>query len=601
MGKVVGRTGAEHRASVRTEPSAGAGSRSQERPRGSLIHVLLVEDNEDDAILVRRALGPGVPARGFAVTHVETLSAAADALADASFDVLLLDLSLPDAGGRETIRRGLEIAGSLPVLVLTGFEDDGLALEAVQRGAQDYVIKGASEPGVLPRAILQALERHRAVSELRASNEAFREKAYRDPLTGLFNREYFLETLGQDVAIARRYGQTMALLFMDLDNFKEVNDTLGHQAGDRLLTRTASLLRATVRESDSLCRYAGDEFIVLLREVADPQHALTVANKILRGLRKPVGVGSRAVTPGGSIGIAVFPDDGDTVAALMRNADSAMYAAKEKGNAALFYAEAGDSMAPSRLDGPYRRMSTGLQNGEFQVFYQPVVNGVTGAVVGAEALARWAHPRRGILLPRSFLEDLTAFGLLTDLSERVLAAAAFQFGKWAGGDGGDLQRLSVNLSPGQVTDADFPRRLMLILSHAALSPERLEVEIPELPVEAEGGAEARVVEALRDMGVRVILDGLGVESSTLFRLRRMTVDGLKLDRTLVQNACHLDADRAILLALVRMAEELDLQVTAEGVEIPEQRDFLLGIGCHRMQGFLFGRAVPAADFRLGDA
>lgn len=601
MGKVVGRTGAEHRASVRTEPSAGAGSRSQERPRGSLIHVLLVEDNEDDAILVRRALGPGVPARGFAVTHVETLSAAADALADASFDVLLLDLSLPDAGGRETIRRGLEIAGSLPVLVLTGFEDDGLALEAVQRGAQDYVIKGASEPGVLPRAILQALERHRAVSELRASNEAFREKAYRDPLTGLFNREYFLETLGQDVAIARRYGQTMALLFMDLDNFKEVNDTLGHQAGDRLLTRTASLLRATVRESDSLCRYAGDEFIVLLREVSDPQDALTVANKILRGLRKPVGVGSRAVTPGGSIGIAVFPDDGDTVAALMRNADSAMYAAKEKGNAVLFYSEAGDSMAPSRLDGPYRRMSTGLQNGEFQVFYQPVVNGVTGAVVGAEALARWAHPRRGLLLPRSFLEDLTAFGLLTDLSERVLAAAAFQFGKWAGADGGNLQRLSVNLSPGQVTDADFPRRLMLILSHAALSPERLEVEIPELPVEAEGGAEARVVEALRDMGVRVILDGLGVESSTLFRLRRMTVDGLKLDRTLVQNACHLDADRAILLALVRMAEELDLQVTAEGVEIPEQRDFLLGIGCHRMQGFLFGRAVPAADFRLGDA
>ncbi len=443
------------------DPETPPRNRTSDRTavKGTTVRVLLVEDNEDDAILVRRALGPRARGGSFAVTHVESLSAASDALAEATYDVLLLDLSLPDTGGRDTIRRGLEVAGALPVLVLTGLEDDGLALEAVQRGAQDYVIKGTPEPGALPRAIMQALERHRAVVELKASNEAFRDKAYRDPLTGLFNREYFLESLVQDVSVARRYGQTLALLFIDLDRFKEVNDTLGHQAGDRLLLRVAGLLRATVRESDSICRYAGDEFVVLLRELSDPTDAMAVARKLLRGLRRPVGAGGHAVTPGASIGIAVFPGDGESGAALIRNADAAMYAAKGKGNTAFFFSELGGGVGSTALDSPYNRMYASLQDGQFQVFYQPVVDASRGAVIGVEALARWDHPTRGVLLPRSFLEDLMAFGLLTDLSERVLAVAAQQFREWGRAQESQLQRLSVNLSHGQVIDTEFPRRV----------------------------------------------------------------------------------------------------------------------------------------------
>jgi diguanylate cyclase (GGDEF)-like protein len=555
-----------------------------------------VEDNPEDVLLVSRALGPGNPKQRFELTHVTSLSAAEASLSNGEYDVVLLDLFLPDSRGEETIRRGLELTGRLPVLVLTGRDDDDLALQAVYRGAEDYLVKGEASYRNLPRLILQGLERNRRVQELRAVREELKAKAYRDPLTDLFNREYFVERLTQDVTIASRYGEMFGILFLDLDNFKAVNDTLGHEAGDRLLVAVSDLLRTSIRGSDFLVRWAGDEFVVLLRELSDPMDSMTVAQKILRGLEM-MGSGGRGLPPvAASIGIALFPRDGRSGTELLRNADAAMYAAKKRGKTALFFPDSLENEASSSFDGPFGSLYKGLRDGEFRVHFQPMVDGKTGATIGVEALARWDHPEHGILLPRDFLENLAAFGLMNDFNEQILEAAIWQFRTWRNNGNADLRRLAVNLSRNQVEDAEFPRRLADLLRRSEVDPSLVQVEVSSLAGEYRHEAEVGVMRAIRASGVRVFLDDLGDDACSLSRVRRVKLDGVKLDRGIVRDIHQDPTALAMARAFTGMAAELGMEVTAEGVEVPEQRDILLEMGCRTMQGFLFGQAVPGPSF-----
>lgn len=439
------------------------------------------------------------------------------------------------------------------------------------------------------------------ISEVKESQQRLDHLAHHDPLTGLPNRTLLSDRLEHAVARARRTGESVAVLFLDLDRFKNVNDTLGHPVGDDLLMKVAGRLREVLyeaqREGDTIARLGGDEFVILL-EGSDSQEAVEdVANKILDTISMPFTAQGQELYIGASIGISLFPDDGEDVATLIKNADAAMYRAKEQGRHTFrFYTAELTSEAISRM-ALEASLRYALARDELQLHYQPQYDCASGELVGAEALLRWRSPEHGMVPPDRFIPLAEDIGLIVPLGEWVLATACGTARQWLD-QGLVLQTISVNLSGLQLQRDDIVEKVELILHATGLPAHMLELEITETVLMKQPEQAQLTMDRLRALGVGLAVDDFGTGYSSLSYLKRFPITNLKIDKSFVLDI-PLDAnDTAITQAVIALGHSLQLKVTAEGVENEQQACLLLDLGCDKAQGYLFGRPMPAAEFAV---
>jgi len=432
----------------------------------------------------------------------------------------------------------------------------------------------------------------RDVTHQRLAEQQVLKLARYDGLTGLPNRSMFIDELERTLARARRHGEAFALFFIDLDRFKNINDSLGHGAGDQLLKVMAERLRGLLRDSDLVARLGGDEFVVLLDTKVDAAGLAHVARKTLAVIGEPVPIDSRSYQVTGSIGISLYPDDGADAAALLKNADAAMYLAKDRGkNNYQFYTVqlAAHSAQQFALEADLR---AALQRDELLLHFQPKVRVDTGALIGMEALLRWLHPQRGLLPPGAFITLAEDCGLILPIGQWVLDAACRQMRAWR--DAGlQVPRCAVNLSARQLVTDTLVDDVARALADHRLVAEALEVEITESVLMADPERANRTLQALHGMGVHVSIDDFGTGYSSLAYLKRFPAQTVKIDRSFVSGLPQDRDDAAITQAVIAMAHSLGLEVVAEGVETQAQLDFLLRLGCDQAQGYLISRPVPA--------
>ena len=419
--------------------------------------------------------------------------------------------------------------------------------------------------------------------------------ATRDPLTELPNRMLFNDRLQQGIVAARRSGQSLALLFVDLDRFKNINDSLGHQVGDLLLKEVATRMEGCIRKGDTLSRLGGDEFVVTLEGLQQAEDAAQVAAKIIKALSRPCDIAGHTLNTTCSIGISIFPLDAEDDRALMKNADTAMYHAKEKGrNNYQFFSPEMNVRAVERhtLETALR---AALERQEFHLYYQPQVDMRSGKIVGMEALLRWQHPQRGVLTPATFIAVAEESGLIEPIGQWVLRSACQRAKAWQDNGYAPL-KVAVNVSPRElIRPREFARGVLRILDSTGLDPRYLELEMTERLLVQNAEENIAVLRKLGQEGVRIAVDDFGTGYSSLSYLRQLPIDSIKIDRSFVRDVERDPEDRAIIEAIVAMAHSLGLQVTAEGVETRGQLDALSRLGCDEYQGHLFSRALPEVE------
>jgi len=432
------------------------------------------------------------------------------------------------------------------------------------------------------------------VAERHLADQRVVHMAHHDALTGLPNRTLFADRVAQAIARAHRRDGKIAVLFLDLDRFKNVNDSLGHAIGDLLLTAVAERLTNCLREEDTAARLGGDEFIISLPDVADAGEAARVAGRILAELAKPFTIADHQLHADGSIGIALYPADGDTAETLMRNADTAMYHAKESGRANYQFFSAQMTERVSRRLSTETDLRRALEHGEFALHYQPLIDLVTSRVSGAEALLRWPQNEHRLMSPAEFIPIAEDTGLIIPLGEWVLLEACSQAQAWQARHPG--LRIAVNLSARQFRQKDLIGMIERVLGETGLAPTLLELELTESMLMHHAEETVGILTRLDEMGVRLAIDDFGTGYSSLSYLKRFPIHSLKVDRSFVRDISTDPDDAAIVTAIVAMARSLNLDVTAEGVETEEQATFLRSLACHQAQGYYFGRPMSAQEF-----
>jgi len=684
----------------------------------SVQKLLLIEDNPGDARLFREMLNEQ-DLQYIELTHVEYMYDAEKHLAEHAVDMILLDLGLPDVQGLEAVRRAHAAAPHVTLVVLSGLDDESLALQAMQKGAQDYLIKGQIEPRELVRALRYAIERKtieeilwtekeraqatlqcigdavvvtnalgnisflnpvaeamtgwpleeaigrpmaevflivnatthevapdpmervaqrslpghpplncslvrrdgveipvedsispihardgratgavivfRDVSATRAMTLRMTHDAAHDFLTGLPNRLHLKERIGNAIAAAHRHKHKVALLYLDLDGFKHINDSLGHQIGDKVLQSVAKRLVTCVRAPDTVSRQGGDEFLVLLSEVEHPDGSTIVANRILQRLGGAHTIDQRELHVTASIGVSVYPDDGVDADTLIKSADTAMYQAKEDGTQNYrFFTSAMNVRAVERqsIEEDLRRA---MERQELELHYQPKVNLESGEITGAEALLRWTHPTRGSISPAQFIPIAEDCGLIRPLGVWALRQACVQNRGWMD-TGLPSITMAVNVSAIQFRDDNFVEGLFAILSETGMNPELLELEVTEGVLMKHAEYTTSILQTLREAGIRISVDDFGTGYSSLGYLHRFPLDALKIDQSFVRQITNSPDERSIVSAIISMGQSLRLRVIAEGVETQEQLEFLRAHRCDEVQGYYFSPPVSSKEF-----
>ncbi|HEY6511105.1 MAG TPA: EAL domain-containing protein [Burkholderiaceae bacterium] len=435
----------------------------------------------------------------------------------------------------------------------------------------------------------------RDITERRLAEDSIRHLATHDTLTGLPNRTLFIEELARSMREARREGRQLALLFVDLDHFKIINDTLGHDAGDLLLAKMATSLRECLRPHDLVARLGGDEFVVLVRHPAGHDEAAVVARKLLAAVTQPMSLKGQECRVSASVGICIFPDGADDEASLMKGADIAMYEAKREGrNAFRFHSSDAVPQSPLRL-----RMESNLraaiERDEFTLHFQPKIDLASGRIIGAEALLRWSNAELGSVPPSQFIALAEETGLILPIGRWVLRKACAQHMAWRD-QGLPPIPLSINLSPRQFADTELLRDLEAALRTSGMPPQALELEVTESVVIGNPERALATLQAVKRLGVRLAIDDFGTGYSSLAQLKRFPVDALKVDRSFIRGLPADTYDAAITEAIIVMCRTLQLTVVAEGVETEAQREFLHARGCTQMQGYQFSKPLPAAEF-----
>ena len=434
----------------------------------------------------------------------------------------------------------------------------------------------------------------RDVTERKEAEAFINFQAYHDLLTRLPNRALFKDRLELAITHARRSQQKLAVMFLDLDRFKVVNDTLGHAMGDRLLQAVTHRLEKCLRRGDTLSRFGGDEFTLLLPSIHGNDDARNIARKLINALKAPFQLGDHEVFVGVSIGISVFPEAGETMDLLIQNADIAMYHVKARGKDGYrFYSDSMSLNTANRLS-LERDLRLALERNELRVFYQPQVCSRSNRVVGLEALVRWQHPERGLLYPGDFLPLAEETRLVGKLSEQVIDQACRDVGRWISSGHSDL-RLAVNLSPSQVEHPRFVETLMNRVAAHNFPADNLEIEITENVIMNDLEQISRKLKELAATGVRIAIDDFGTGYSSLNYLHRLPIHTLKVDQSFVKAIRSGEDGACIVNAIVAMAHGLKLEIVAEGVETDDQLAYLKSLGCHQVQGFFYGPARPAAD------
>jgi diguanylate cyclase (GGDEF)-like protein len=659
--------------------------------RKSIKVMLLVEDNPGDARLFREMFIEA-GARNTNLTIVGSMAEAVKHLSEQPCDMILLDLGLPDAQGMDVVRRARAAAPHVPLVVLTGLDDESIAAQALQEGAQDYLIKGQIDPRSLLRAMHYAVERKtmedalfvekeraqvtldcigdavictdiagnitflnlvaekmtgwrrqeaagvpmanvlrimdattreivpnpmdmavdRDCVHLPSNSILIRRDGFETPiedsvapihdregradfLTGLPNRMLLSDRVNQVISLAQRHGKKVAILFLDLDGFKHINDSLGHAVGDQLLQSITQCLVDCVRGSDTVSRQGGDEFVILLSEVEHSEDAAITARRMLNAVAEvhPVGVHNLHITT--SIGLSVYPDDGQDAETLIKNADTAMYQAKENGRQSYQFFKPAMNVRAVERQSIEEALRTALERNELSLHYQPKINLRSGTITGAEALLRWTHPIRGPVSPGEFIPVAEDCGLILPIGNWVLREASKQARAWL--DAGlPLGSIAVNISAMEFRHEDFLTGIFAALEDTGLDPRCLELELTESVLMKRAESAASVLQTLRANGVQLAIDDFGTGFSSLSYLRRFPVDSLKIDQSFVRQISTAPDETTIVTAIIGMGRSLNLRVVAEGVETPEELAFLQAHQCDEAQGYYFGRPVAPALF-----
>jgi diguanylate cyclase (GGDEF)-like protein/PAS domain S-box-containing protein len=448
--------------------------------------------------------------------------------------------------------------------------------------------------GIAESKIIGTYGTARDITERKEAEEFINFQAYHDLLTRLPNRALFKDRLNISLAQAKRNKSNLAVMFLDLDRFKIINDTLGHAMGDRLLQSVSQRLESCVRKCDTLSRFGGDEFTLLLPTLSSAEDARTIAKKIIRTLKEPFILGDHEVYVGVSIGIAVYPNGGDTVEQLIQNADVAMYHVKGRGKDGYqYYNEAMAIHTSNRLN-LERDLRNALENNEFRVYYQPQISTLTGKMIGVEALVRWQHPERGLIFPGEFIPLAEETRLMSDINDWVLKTACKEVKAWIDHGHSDI-RLSVNFSPLQVEHPRFVQRLLSCLRLTNFPPNKFEIELTENVIMNDLENMTQKLRQLSEHGLTIAIDDFGTGYSSLNYLRKLHIHTLKVDQSFIQDIRDTQNEACIVNAIVSMAHGLKLNIVAEGVETKTQLNYLKSLGCHEIQGFYYGRAVPADE------
>lgn len=682
--------------------------------------LLLVEDNLGDARLLREMFNEE-GAHQTEMTHAQCMKDAERHLAEREVDIILLDLGLPDVEGVTAVQRIRAAAPRVPLVVLTGRDDEALAALALQEGAQDYLIKGQIDSRGLLRALRYAIERKtmeealfvekeraqvtlnsigdavvctdmsgnitflnfvaekmtgwawqeaagrpmlevlqildagsrepaphpinvavgvdrtvrlssncilvrrdgfetpiedsvapihdregketgaviifRDVSTARAMAAQMTHSAQHDFLTGLPNRMLLNDRVTQAIVLAPRHSKKVAVLFLDLDGFKHINDSLGHPTGDKLLQSIAKRLVACVRSSDTVSRQGGDEFVVLLSEMEQSEDAAISALRILQAVAEAHTIDHHDLHVTASIGLSVFPDDGKDAETLIKNADTAMYQAKENGRQSYQFFRPAMTVRAVERQSIEENLRRALDRREFTLHYQPKIKLRTGEITGAEALLRWTHPVRGSVSPAQFIPVAEDCGLILPIGQWVLREACKQARAWLNA-GLSLGTIAVNISSMEFRDDNFLESVFAILSETGLDPRSLELELTESVLMKRAESAASVLKTLRARGVQIAVDDFGTGCSSLSYLRKFPIDALKIDQSFVRQITSAPDDSTIVTAVISMGRSMKLRVVAEGVETREELAFLQTHQCDEAQGFYFSRPVLPHQFAM---
>jgi diguanylate cyclase (GGDEF)-like protein len=561
--------------------------------------VLIVDDESKNRRLLEVLLGP----EGYATRTAGGGSGALASIADDPPDLILLDDRMPGLSGRQVAKvlKSDPATSNIPIIMVTVQTDREARLAALEAGAEDFMSKPVdrAELWLRVRNLLRLKEagdvlenrRLNLETEVLARTADLRQLTHCDALTGLPNRTLVYETLTRTLVHASSVGQTVAVLFLDLDSFKNVNDTHGHALGDELLIQVSDRLMKCVRVRDTVGRLGGDEFALILMMPPDGQDAAVVAEKIQNVLLQPFCLDGHDVTVTASIGIALHPDDATDTDTLLKYADTAMYQAKQSGRDAFrFFTSAMNTELSRRLELEHA-LRAAVRNQEFVLHYQPKVDLAGGQVVGLEALLRWERPGFGLVPPGEFICALEDSGLIVEVGRWVIAAACEQVGRWIQ-LGMDPVQVSVNVSERQFVKGDLEGDVRRALETYGVPAELLELELTESLLMTNTDRTVAILENLKAAGVQISIDDFGTGYSSLAYLRRFPIDKLKIDYSFIQEITRSPDDAAIALAIIRMGHSLNLKVIAEGVETAGQLAFLRRHKCDQMQGYYFSRPLP---------
>ena len=564
-----------------------------EVPARDFLHkVLLIEDNPGDARLIREMLAEQ-PVAPFQLHFAERLAHGLELLSkggEAGMPALvLLDLSLPDSFGLETFAKVYAHSPQVPIIVLTGNDDQTVALSAVKGGAQDYLVKSRLDRELLLRSMQYSIERKRYQVQLE-------HQANYDALTGLPNRNLLHDRMRQAV-YAQRSPRPMAVVFIDLDHFKFVNDSLGHGTGDKLLRGMADRLRAVLREGDTVARLGGDEFVVILNDQDGEEVIFRTMQRITQEISQPMMIDGKELYVTCSAGISLYPQDGPDVDTLLKHADAAMYRAKDGGrnNFQFFTSEMNERINERlSLENALRRA---LERKELLLHFQQKIDLRSGAIAGAEALVRWNHPELGLLRPERFIPLAEETGLIVQIGEWVIREACRQVRAWLD-QGLNPGLVSVNLSTRQFRQDGLVRAVSRILEETGVDSRHLEIELTESMVMHNVNTAIATLHGLKSLGIALSVDDFGTGYSSLAYLKDLPIDTLKIDRSFVRDIGYGEgADEGVIAqAIISLGHALHLKVIAEGVETERQLGFLRRHGCDEVQGFFYGEPVSPDSY-----
>lgn len=546
--------------------------------------VLVVDDDRS----TRSALSTVLQRNGFVVTEASDGCEVAGEVERMRPDVILMDALMPVMDGFTACALLQESpqGRDIPVLMITALEDSASIERAFAVGASDYIPK--------PLHLAVVNQRVRRLVDATRAHRRVRHLAYNDALTGLPNRIKFNDHLNRCIEHAGPAAQSLALLYLDLDRFKFVNDTLGHEIGDKLLKKVSGRIRGCVRGGDCVARLGGDEFAIIIDDLPNRNVASTTARKICSAVTAPFEIDGHDIVVSASVGIALFPSDGTDASALLRRADTAMYRAKKKSSGFEYFEETMEATASEhlRFEGALRRA---LERGELAVYFQPIADASEGSVVGMEALVRWHHPTRGLVPPIDFIPLAEETGLIIPIGEWVLRAACQQLKTWHDAGWPKLY-VTVNLSGLQLQQANLVETVRSVLRDTGLDPHCLILEITESMLMEHVEETLLMLKALKATGAGLAIDDFGTGYSSLAYLKRFPVDVLKIDRAFIRDMTDNADDVSIVQGIIALAHSLRLKVVAEGVETPKQHNYLATLKCNLIQGFLLSAPVPADLF-----